>query len=382
MKSLLRFLVFVALVAMVVGALWLYFGRGFRPAQAVQAEAPLPVLPVPEASATPPVRVETRTQGLVALDGELTGLIEHVLPSVVSISAVPPNTVDPRLQALLRSLGHQVPGAQPDLGSGVIVSKEGHIVTNLHVIQRSGAVFVHLNDGRSLPAEFVGADPRSDIAILRIKGEGLQPLVLGDSDRVKVGQMVFAVGNPLGLQETVTQGIISAKGRRAASEAANEFFQTDAAINPGNSGGPLINLQGEVVAINNAILPQGEGIGFAIPSNTVRRVFESIRDNGRFVRPWFGAYSKPLNPRLARQLGETQTQGAVVILTYEGSPAKQAGLQPGDIIVAFNGRPIRDHMDLRNRVAEAAIGQKVDLAVRRKGRDLQLQAVIAPEPEA
>jgi serine protease Do len=247
-------------------------------------------------------------------------------------------------------------------------------------VNNAAAVQVQLADGRTLPAKFVGADGPSDIAILKIEGESLVPLPFGDSDKVNVGQMVFAVGNPLGLQETVTQGIISAKGRRALSEAANEFFQTDAAINPGSSGGPLVNLDGEIIGINNSISPQGQGIGFAIPSNTVRRAFESIRDHGRFIRPWFGAYMRSLTPQLAQQLGLPDAVGVLVMLTYEGSPAEKGGVKPGDVIVEFNGKPIRDLLDLRNRVAETDIGEKVAMRVRRQGNELSLQTVLAAEP--
>jgi serine protease Do len=265
-------------------------------------------------------------------------------------------------------------------GSGVIVSPEGHIVTNLHVVAGAGAVEVQLGDGRSLPAGLVGADSLSDIAILKIDAPDLKYLPLGDSDAVNVGQMVFAVGNPLGLHETVTQGIISAKGRRAQSEAANEFFQTDAAINPGNSGGPLVNLRGEIIGINNSVSLKGQGIGFAIPSNTVRHVFESIRDYGRFIRPWFGAYMRSVTRQLAAQLRLPDETGAFVMRVYNGSPAELGGLKPGDVIVEYNGKPIRDAIDLRNRVIETEIGQKVLLQVRRAGHELEVPVVITAEP--
>ena len=316
---------------------------------------------------------------LAALDREFTALVNRVLPSVVSIEAIPVDTVDPRIQMLRFLFGGNEPGARPS-GSGVIVSQNGHIVTNLHVVNNARAVQVQLADGRTLPAKFVGADGPSDIALLKIEADGLAPLPFGDSDKVNVGQMVFAVGNPLGLQETVTQGIVSAKGRRALSEAANEFFQTDAAVNPGNSGGPLVNLEGEIIGINNSISPQGQGIGFSIPSNTVRRVFESIRDHGRFIRPWFGAYMRSLTPQLAQQLGLPDASGVLMLLIYEGSPAERGGVKPGDVIIEFNGKPIRDLIDLRNRVAETNIGQEVAMRVRREGKELTLRTILAAEP--
>lgn len=363
MRSLLRFLVFVVIAAAGVGSVYLW--KHSRTAETVEAPAPKP------AAGHRPLLSE--------LDREFTSLVNGVLPSVVSIEAIPVDTVDPRLQMLRFLLGGNEPGARPS-GSGAIVSENGHIVTNLHVVNNAQAVQVQLADGRSLPAKFVGADVPSDIALLKIEAEGLQSLPFGDSDKVNVGQMVFAVGNPLGLQETVTQGIISAKGRRAQSEAANEFFQTDAAVNPGNSGGPLVNLEGEIIGINNSISPQGQGIGFSIPSNTVRRVFESIRDHGRFIRPWFGAYMRSLTPQLAQQLGLADASGVLMLLIYEGSPAEKGGVKPGDVIIEFNGKPIRDLIDLRNRVAETNVGQEIAMRVMREGKELTLRTVLAAEP--
>ena len=361
MRSLLRFLVFVLIAAAAVASVYVWKQT--------------------QQNGGDPDTQKTATRGslLSALDREFTALVNRVLPSVVSIEAVPADSVDPRLQMLRFLFGDNAPGIRPS-GSGVIVSANGHIVTNLHVVNNARAVQVQLADGRTLPAKFVGADSPSDIALLKIEAEGLQALPFGDSDKVNVGQMVFAVGNPLGLQETVTQGIISAKGRRALSEAANEFFQTDAAVNPGNSGGPLVNLEGEIIGINNSISPQGQGIGFAIPSNTVRRVFESIRDHGRFIRPWFGAYMRSLTPQLAQQLGLPDASGVLMLLIYEGSPAEKAGVKPGDVIVEFNGKSIRDLVDLRNRVAETDVGQEIAMRVRREGKELTLQTVVAAEP--
>lgn len=358
MRSLLRFLVFVVIVGAAVGAL--YFWKSAQPASDVQNRLPM----------------------LTALDGEFTNLVAQVLPSVVSIESIPPDAGNRQYQLLRMWLGGGSGMPSGDSGSGVIVSAQGHVVTNLHVIARAGTVQVQLADGRTLPARLVGSDGPSDIAILKIEAPDLKALPFGDSDEVKVGQLVFAVGNPLGLQETVTQGIISARGRRALSEAANEFFQTDAAINPGNSGGPLVNLKGEIIGINNAMSAQGQGIGFTIPSNTVRRVFESIRDYGRFIRPWFGAYMKSLTPQLARQLQLPDTSGVLVLLVYQGSPAEIGGLKPGDVILKFNGQPVRDLLELRNRVIETDVGQKVALLVRRKGREETLQTVIAAEPQS
>jgi len=317
------------------------------------------------------------------LDAAFVALVSSALPSVVSIDALPPDKVDPRLRVLRLMSGLSSDDKRANqFGAGVIVSNQGYVVTNLHVVQGAAKVRVYLNDGRVFPGRLVGADRISDIAVLKIEAVGLKALPFGNSDKVRIGQGVFAIGNPMGLQETVTQGIISAKGRRASSEAANEFFQTDAAINRGNSGGPLIDLRGRMIGVTNMLTASGRGIAFAIPSNTVRRVFESIRDHGRFIRPWFGAMAQPLNPMLAAQLGTTAKSGAVIMGTYEGSPAATAGLQPGDVITAYNGKVIIDHIDLRNRVAETPIGKEVTLDAIRQGQPIELDAIIASEPGA
>jgi serine protease Do len=319
---------------------------------------------------------------LESMDSEFTSLVEHVIPSVVSITT----TTAPGREALVREffgLGGGGVNRTSKMGTGMIVSSEGHIVTNWHVVNGASVVSVQLSDNRTVPARVVGADQRSDIAVLKVEAEGLTPIAFGDSEQVRVGQMVFAVGNPFGLQETVTQGIISAKGRRS-SEADNEFFQTSTIINPGNSGGPLIDIHGKVIGINNFIYSHAsgaEGISFAIPSNVARRVYEDIVQHGRVIHPWFGVKMAPLTPSLAQQLGLPDTQGALVAATLANSPAERSGLLGGDIILSFNGRPIRDWKDLRNRVAEAEVGTPVKLTILRDGKPLELTAVIEEEPE-
>lgn len=360
MRSVLQFLVFVLVAAGAVTLLYLW--------RSLETERD--------------ARGTASFAGLQVIDREFTSLVEKVLPSVVSINAIPANTTNPRLLLLQKLLGAQPGNPPPELGSGVIVSNDGVIVTNFHVVARASRVEVSLSDGRTVPARFLGGDAPSDIAILKIDAGGLYPISWGDSDAVKVGQVVLAVGNPLGLQETVTMGIISAKGRRATTEAANEYFQTDAAINRGNSGGPLINLRGELIGINNLVPAEAQGIAFAIPANTVRRVFESIRDHGRFIRPWFGLVVQPLTPELAQQLNLADQSGALVLMTAPGSPAEQAGLQPGDVIQEFNGRAVIDHVDLRNRMAEATIGETIPLKVLRGGKILETKVVIAADPQS
>lgn len=359
MKSILRFLIF--LMGMAVGLAAVQFLRTTRHAA--------------------PDAVAPDRSVLEIADREFTDLVARTLPCVVSIDALAPDAGNPHLRMLRYFLGGQVGVPPPQLGSGVIVSSGGHVVTNHHVIEGAGAIQVHLSDGRTLPARVLGADRRSDIAVLQIEGDGLQPARWGDSDRVRIGQRVFAVGNPLGLQETVTQGIISGKGRRTLSEAANEFFQTDAAINRGNSGGPLLDMQGELIGMTNMVTVGSEGIAFAIPSNVVRRVFEGIRDHGQFIRPWFGGVMRALTPGMARQLGLTSTQGALLLGAYEDSPAAAAGFLPGDVIVSLNGKPVTDHIDLRNRIAECAMGDTITLGFIRRGAQATANATIAAEPQ-
>ncbi|MFZ4116292.1 MAG: trypsin-like peptidase domain-containing protein [Chthoniobacterales bacterium] len=320
---------------------------------------------------------------LQILDEEFTNLVAHIVPSVVSIIT----TDAPDREALLREffgLSQERSSSPNKMGSGMIVSNSGDIITNWHVVKDAIEITVQLDDGRSLPAKLIGCDERADIAVLNIQGDHLIPLPFGDSDQVKAGQSVVAIGNPFGLQETVTEGIISAKGRRALSETVNEFFQTSALINPGNSGGPLVNIHGEVIGINNFIISRSggaEGLGFAIPSNVARRVYNDMIRYGHVIRPWFGVVLRPLNLPLAKQLGLTSTSGALIAATLPGSPAEKAGIRTGDVITVFNNHPIQDWMDLRHRVAETDAGEKVTLIIQRYGHPLSLSTTIQEEPK-
>jgi Do/DeqQ family serine protease len=372
------FLLFLMALALAVGGVaFLRLNRTSRPEFSTS---------IPRSSAERLAEERTTLRpgrSLEAMDREFTELVDHVIPSVVSITT----TSLPDREALVRQffgLGRGGVTQNNKMGSGMIVSPEGHIVTNWHVIAGASQVTIQLNDGRSLPARLAGADQRSDIAVLKVDAEGLTPIAFGDSENVRVGQMVFAVGNPFGLQETVTQGIISAKGRRTTSEEANEFFQTSTTINPGNSGGPLIDIHGRVIGINNFIISRSggsEGIGFAIPSNVARRVYQDIVQRGRVIHPWFGVVMRPLNDSLARQLGLRDTKGALVAATMAGSPADKAGVLGGDVILSFNGHPIVDAKDLKKRVSETEIGSPVSMAVLRNGQPHDLSITMEEEPE-
>ncbi|MFV1995357.1 MAG: trypsin-like peptidase domain-containing protein, partial [Verrucomicrobiales bacterium] len=272
----------------------------------------------------------------------------------------------------------------PGLGSGVIVSREGHILTNHHVIADVDEILVTLNSGKRYQAKLVGSDARSDIAVLKIAGgasEIFPALPLGDSDEVRVGEMVFAVGNPFGLNETVTRGIISARERRL-TDADNSFFQTDAVINRGSSGGPLVNLRGEVIGINVYIysgehgVPFWQGVGLSIPSNDVREAFDALMKGGRPSRGYLGIGVDDINPEIALVHGLNNSRGVIIEEVVADSPAADAGLQPKDVILKFDGRPVLNTSDLIPRVRARSVGSGVVLGIRRNRRDMELSAVI------
>jgi len=381
MKSFLQFLLFVLAITLALAGLYAWKSGAFE-----RAQMPSFASASADANATPLIRPGS-IPGLSALDEEFGRVAEAVVPSVVSITAPRGENVDPREEILRQFFGMgRSPRSEKTAaqGSGVIVSPEGHIVTNLHVIEGASEATVSLSDGRRFPAKLLGADPLSDIAVLKIDATGLRPLGFADSEKVRVGQLAFAVGNPFGLQESVTQGIISARERLFSSESVNEFFQTDAPINPGNSGGPLVNIRGEIVGINNFIFSQSGGsmgIGFAIPANTVQRVFDQILQHGRVLRPYFGVVLQPITPEMASHLGLADARGALVGAVLPDSPAAKAEVRPGDVIQKFDGRDIRDFHELRKRVAEAKIGAEVRVGVLRDGKALDLSVQIMELPE-
>src|SRR5688572_3257418 len=306
---------------------------------------------------------------LAAIDHEYTKLINEVVPSVVSITSS--RTFVQRapltIEDLIRGRQRAQLAKSTSLGSGVIVSKEGHILTNHHVIADMTEIRVQLTDGRNAAARLIGTDPSTDIAVLKVDENNLTPLPLGNSDDILVGQQVFAVGNPYGLEESVSRGIVSAKGRRTASDSEVEFIQHDSAVNQGNSGGPLLNIRGEIVGINSQIYSTSkagawQGISFAIPSNTARRVMDSIIKRGRSSRPYLGIYRwQNLNPVLARNFGVPDTSGALIADILLGSPAAQAGLQPGDVVRTFDGRRIENAQALKSAFANTEVGREVEI---------------------
>jgi len=268
---------------------------------------------------------------------------------------------------------------QQSLGSGFIIDKDGYIITNNHVVEGADEIKVKLADGREFKAKVIGRDPKTDLALIKITTlfKNLPVLPLGDSDKIRVGDWVLAIGNPFGLEHTVTQGIISATGRVIGSGPYDNFLQTDAPINPGNSGGPLINLKGEVIGINSAIIASGQGIGFAIPSNMAKSVVSQLKEKGKVVRGWIGVSVQTVTPEIAQSFGLKEPKGALVGGVVNESPAGKAGIKRGDVIIAFNGTDIKQMSDLPRLVAETPVGKTVDIKVIRDGKEVDLKITVA-----
>lgn len=391
MKRFLSFLLFVLVLSAAVGALQIW--------KAGHGGAPLPgrlgrFFGTPDDPGRRPEkytvaagpRIDLKdVDVLAAMSTQRVLLARAVIPSVVSITTtkttLSPQTMNDPLFRFFHRGRRGAAQTQKALGSGAIVSREGHIITNNHVIEGMDDIEVELSDGRMKKAQLIGADPATDLAVLKIDASEVQPLPFGDSDAVEVGESVMAVGNPYGLEESVTQGIISAKGR--SNETLSDLFQTDAAINPGNSGGPLVNIRGELIGINEAIFSQtglGQGVGFAIPSAAVRRTMDEILKTGRAVHGYLGVNLQALGPEVAQEFGLPDSQGALVTAVMPDSPAARAQLRQGDFIRKFNGRAISNVQELRRSVASVPVDSTVALELLRGGRLLTLEAKISERP--
>jgi serine protease Do len=266
-------------------------------------------------------------------------------------------------------------------GSGFVLNANGFVVTNNHVVENAADIQVKLDDGRELPAKVVGRDAKTDLALLKVDASGLPVIPLGDSTALQVGEPVMAIGNPFGLEQTVTTGIVSATGRVIGSGPYDNFIQTDASINPGNSGGPLINARGEVIGINTAIFSRGGGsvgIGVAVPSSLAKTVITQLADHGKVERGWLGVSIQPLTKDLAKTFTRgDSTTGALVSSVMEGSPAAKAGVKTGDVIVEFGGKKVAKATDLPGLVADVPVGRDVPIVVTREGKEMRLNARIA-----
>jgi serine protease Do/serine protease DegQ len=336
-----------------------------------------------------------------ALQAAFVAVAEQVRPAVVNIGtvqvsrsrrapAVPgPGADDPFFKDFFdQFFGRGGPGRreefrQPGLGSGVIVDKRGYVLTNFHVIRGADSVTVKLSSKQEVQGRIVGTDAKTDLAVVRFQPEGdLRVATLGDSDTLRVGEWAIAIGNPFGLDQTVTVGVISATGRAEVGIATYEnFIQTDASINPGNSGGPLVNLRGEVVGINTAIVATGQGIGFAIPANMAKRVTAQLIDRGKVTRGWIGVSLQPLTVELAESLGLNGTRGAIVARVHPGSPADTAGLQPNDVILKFGGTAVDDYTHLQRLSSEVEPGTTIPLEIVRRKERKTVSLKIAESPD-
>lgn len=383
MKNLAKFLLFVLLVSAGISLLYDYRLR--------HGQLKLSDRRAPEkyTLASAPTVDSKQVASLEALNRERRALVNSVVPAVVAVKTSKKiafrreSELDP-FQFFFRNPRpfrnpNEEAMVQNSLGSGVIVTNEGHIITNSHVVDQVDEIEVQLSDGRTAKAQLVGADSEVDLAVLKIDNPGVKPLKLADSDTVQAGDFVLAIGNPFGFEETVTDGIISSKGRPNRSDMFGELLQTNAAINPGNSGGPLINLRGEVIGINTAIISRSggsQGIGFAIPSNTVRTALESLLKKGRIIRGYLGIRTRALQPGQ----NSADIEGVVVDEVLPGSPAAQGQLQKGDLIRKFDGHDVKNFSALRSLVAQTELNKTVDLEVVRNGKPMKVTTQIKEEP--
>jgi len=335
-----------------------------------------------------PPPVESPAPELLLSQRAFIEVSEKVTPAVVNIRAERVHKIDrlsPLFEDFFGEFFHAPPTEQRErsLGSGFILSADGYILTNEHVVSGAEQIKVGLTDQRVFPGKVVGVDPKTDIAVIKIDADDPLPVaVLGDSDQLKVGQWALAIGNPFGLDSTLTVGVISATGRTDVGiEDYENFVQTDASINPGNSGGPLLNIYGEVVGVNTAIVASGQGIGFAIPINLAKLIADQLISTGSVTRGWLGVTIQPLDADLAKSFGLDRVTGALVTRVLPGTPAEKAGIQRGDVLLSFDGKPIRTVKELQLLVASSPLDKSVPVEVLRESMHLTLKVVIAARDE-
>lgn len=336
-------------------------------------------------AASQPVPTQAQVQASTAeakrLSEGFVTVADRVSPSVVQIDVT---ARDEKADLLTRFFGGR-PGDEPvarGMGSGVVFSPDGAILTNNHVVDEALTINVHLRDGRYLPARLVGRDPATDLAVIKVDATGLTPAKFADSDAARVGEWTVAIGSPFGLGYTVTAGVLSAKGRGGIGmNAIEDYLQTDASINPGNSGGPLCNLQGEVLGINTMIVGKGQGIGFAVPSNLAQRVATQILKTGHVTRAWLGVTVQDVSPELAAAMKVTPGSGALVNNVASDGPAFRANVRPGDIIASVGGHPVHDGRDLVRETILQSVGQAIPLEIVRGGNHYGAMVTPSERPE-
>jgi serine protease Do len=389
----------VALAALIVVGLTVGFGYGIS--RAVKA---------PDSSAS---AASKNSDAPIMVPGNFTELAEKARPGVVNIQTV--KTIKGGGRVFRHFFGNPFGGQSPfsgrqnpydggnpfedffgpqfddgqsdnfqqkSLGSGFIIDREGHIVTNNHVVDGADEVKVKLANGKEFNAKVIGRDSKTDLAIIKISGSSdLQPLKMGNSEEAKVGSWVVAIGSPFGLEQTVTAGIVSAKGRIIGSGPYDNFIQTDASINPGNSGGPLINMKGEVIGINTAIVSSGQGIGFAIPIDTANDVIPQLKNKGQVTRGWLGVAIQDITPELAKSFGLKEKKGALVADVVKDGPAEKAGIDRGDVIIEFDGKEIAESKDLPRIVAAEPVGKNVTIKLMKNGKTINKDVKIAQMEE-
>ncbi|HUV51128.1 MAG TPA: DegQ family serine endoprotease [Anaerolineae bacterium] len=339
---------------------------------------------------------EAKSDNYLTVPESFSSLAESVSPAVVNIRTVktikggsqvfrhfskgPFGDDDSMNDFFEKFFGEQSPRdfKQRSLGSGFIIDKDGYIVTNNHVVENADKIKVKLNNGKEFEAEIVGRDSNTDIALIKIKSRRDLPVaIIGDSDSLKVGQWVVAIGSPFGLEHTITAGIVSAKGRVIGSGPYDDFIQTDASINPGNSGGPLVNIKGEVIGINTAIIASGQGIGFAIPINLAKGIIEQLKQSGEVTRGWLGVAIQDLNEDLAKYYGVKGENGVLVAEVFPGDPADKAGIKPNDIILEINNMRVETGRELTTIIANIGVGKLVKIKLLHNGAEKTVEVKIA-----
>jgi Do/DeqQ family serine protease len=344
-------------------------------------------------SASGPQVVELRQATPAVLPARATSYSDAVrkaVPAVVSVltskeikSQRHPFLEDPLFRHFFGDQLEEEPQRAASLGSGVIVSSKGYILTNHHVVEAADEIEVALVDGKKLKAKAVGSDPETDIAVLQVEGGPLPAISFGDADSLRVGDVVLAIGNPFTVGQTVTMGIVSALGRKIGLNTFENFIQTDAAINPGNSGGALIDTAGNLVGINTAIYSRSGGslgIGFAIPASSAKQVMEQIIESGSVTRGWIGVEAQEITPEIADSFRLSSTNGVLIAGVLRGGPAEKAGLKPGDILVAIEGRSVKDPNSMLNLVAALVPGKPASIRLKRDNKDIEVQVAVGKRP--